>query len=203
MWDVLGLTGWSVCGRRRARPRRSRAVPHGLTRRLNKGLGCERGAGDIYSGKSMAPMFVEVSVAFVEPRGQYHNFLICLDGATWMASTVFFEARLAICLRVKLSCVSGAIAAHVTIPLPWSHAARSRRKSQLSYKYYIDYIYIFFQDICSGRLPRIHHFTSDTNRLVGCPEFTISHRTQTGWNGRNEYEQPSCHSNPSNKVEIS
>ena len=113
----------------------------------------------------MAPMFVEVSVAFVEPRGQYHNFLIRLDGATWMASTVFFEARLAICLRVKLSCVSGAIAAHVTIPLPWSHAARSRRKSQLSYKYYIDYIYFFFQDICSGRLPRIHHFTSDTNRL--------------------------------------
>ena len=28
----------------------------------------------IYSDKSAAPMFAQVSVAFVEPRGQYHNF---------------------------------------------------------------------------------------------------------------------------------
>ena len=57
-------------------------------------------------GKSMAPMFVEISVAFVEPRGQYHNYYICPDGAAWMDCTVFCEARLAIYLRMKLfSCV--------------------------------------------------------------------------------------------------
>ena len=47
-----------------------------------------------------------------------------------MVSTVFCEARLAICLRVKLFSVSGAIAAYVTAPLPQGRAARSRRKNQ-------------------------------------------------------------------------
>ena len=69
-----------------------------------------------------------------------------------MASTVFCEACLAVHLRVKLSSVSRAIAAQLTLPLPQSREARYRRKSQLSY-------------ISSGRLPRIRQFTSDTNRL--------------------------------------
>ena len=72
-----------------------------------------------------------------------------------MACTVVYEAFLGIYLRPKLFFVSGAIAAHVTAPLPLTRAARSRRKSQLPCI------------ICSGRL---HSFISDTIRLE--------------WNGR-------------------
>ena len=35
-----------------------------------------------------------------------------------MASRVFYEASLAIYLRVKLLFVPGAVAAHMTVPLP-------------------------------------------------------------------------------------
>ena len=64
---------------------------------LGEKLGCERGSGDIFSGKSVEQMFVEVSVVFVEQREQHHNFSICPDGASWMATTVFCEACLAYC----------------------------------------------------------------------------------------------------------
>ena len=66
----------------------------------------------------MPLVFVGVSVTFAEPRGQHHNFYVCPDVATLMASTVFCVARLAIHLHVKLFSVSGAIAAHMTAPLP-------------------------------------------------------------------------------------
>ena len=54
-----------------------------------KRLGCERGFGGTFSGESVVPMFVDVSVVLV---------------ATWMAGTVFCKACLAIYLRVKLLC---------------------------------------------------------------------------------------------------
>ena len=55
---------------------RSHPIPPSPDREAHGGekLGCERGSGDIYCGKSVAPMFVEVSEAFVAPQGQYHNF---------------------------------------------------------------------------------------------------------------------------------
>ena len=55
----------------------------------------------MYFGKSVELMFVEVSVAFVEPRGQYYNFYICPHGATWTACTVVYETCLEIYWRVN------------------------------------------------------------------------------------------------------
>ena len=50
-----------------------------------------------------------------------------------MPTTVSCEACLAVELCVKLFSASGALAAHVTVPLPYGRAARSHRKRQLSY----------------------------------------------------------------------
>ena len=50
-----------------------------------------------------------------------------------MANTACSEACLALYLHEKSFSVSRALAAHVTAPLSWGRAARSRRKSQLGY----------------------------------------------------------------------
>ena len=102
------------------------------------------------SSECVAPVFSEVSVVLVQPRRQNHNFLIGPKGATWMACTVFCEVYLVVHLHTKLFSVSRALAAaHVTVPLPQSRAVRFRRKSRAIF--------------CSGRSPRIHQFTSDTD----------------------------------------
>ena len=75
---------------------RSHAIPPWLNQEVHEAK--DRGANEalaIHCLASVAPMFVEVTVVLVKPRRQYHNFQICPDGATWMASTVFCEACLA------------------------------------------------------------------------------------------------------------
>ena len=75
-WNDIGLTAWSICGRRRARPRQEpRDTPwfdqeahEAKDRVVNEALAM------CISGKNVAPMFVGVSVLLVEPRLQHHNF---------------------------------------------------------------------------------------------------------------------------------
>ena len=102
-----------------------------------------------YSGKSLASMFVQVSAFLVEAQRQHHNLLAGLSrGCTrWMASTVLCEACLAAYFCVIMFSVPGSLATHVTVPLPYRRAARSRRENQLGYRSF----------------------------GVGCPEFTCSH----------------------------
>ena len=109
-----------MCGRSTVRPRQephdtAMAWPGGSR---GKEPDCDRGSGDIVSGKSVAPMFVEVSVLLVEPRRQDHNFYICPEVAAWVGSTVFGDVCLAVKMSVELFSVSEALAAHVTVLYP-------------------------------------------------------------------------------------
>ena len=53
-------------------------------------LGCERGSGGIFSGTSVAPMFVEVSVALRRATRAILQLVdFCAEGASWIARTVF------------------------------------------------------------------------------------------------------------------
>ena len=85
------------------------------------------------SGKNLELKFIEISGVVVEPRRRYHNCWIFPEGVTCMTSTTCSEAFLAPYLHAKSFSVSRALADHVTAPLSYSRAARSRRKSQLGY----------------------------------------------------------------------